>query len=251
MPDQDHASLPDWLPELEALCGYALERSLTVGEATQRRDEFSRKCGPRTVVELVDLIKAQREEIAGLEAAVDAAEKNQAIWCEIAEERLAALQPAKSQLAALRQGPVRGEVKAAVERVMAFAAHIEQSPGSRVFGRGKTLPVEDLRALLAAIPTGGEGEAWRPIESAPRDGTRVDLVIDGQRSPDAYWGRPDHSCGEAGQYCDSCPTYDGWVDSTFMHYLTGEEGLSGRDPTHWRPPPALPPAPSQDGGGRG
>jgi hypothetical protein len=87
---------------------------------------------------------------------------------------------------------------------------------------------------------------WQPIETAPKDGTVIDLWINGSRTPDAYWGRPDHTCGEAGRYCDCCPTYDGWVDSTFMHYLNGDDGMLGHEPTHWMP---LPPAP-QDAGER-
>lgn len=90
-----------------------------------------------------------------------------------------------------------------------------------------------------------ESETWQPIETAPKDGTVVDLWIagdfgeHGERRADAYWGRPSHICGEAGSYCDCCPSYDGWVDSTFNHYLNGDDGL-GEEPTHWRPLPTPP-----------
>jgi hypothetical protein len=83
---------------------------------------------------------------------------------------------------------------------------------------------------------------WQDIATAPRDGSYVDLWADGGRETNAYWGRPQHECGEAGGYCDCCPSYDGWVDSTFNHYLTGEDGLLCDPPTHWQP---LPPAPDQ------
>lgn len=92
-----------------------------------------------------------------------------------------------------------------------------------------------IRALLPAI----EGE-WFPIETAPRDGTMLDLWIDDGRHTNVYWGRPQHTCGEAGSYCDCCPSYDGWVCADLNAYLTGAEGYSCNDPTHWRPLPSPP-----------
>jgi hypothetical protein len=84
-----------------------------------------------------------------------------------------------------------------------------------------------------------EANGWRPISTAPRDGTVVDLWIGedyGWRRTDCYWGVPEHSCGEAGVHCDSDwhGMADCWVDSTFNAPLAEEE------PTHWQP---LPPPP--------
>lgn len=79
---------------------------------------------------------------------------------------------------------------------------------------------------------------WQPITIAPKDGTKIDIWLAGARWTDCYYGRPQHSCGEMGQYCDCCPSYDGWVDG-MMGYLTGEDGCYDTEPTHWMlaPPP--------------
>ena len=79
---------------------------------------------------------------------------------------------------------------------------------------------------------------WQPIETAPKDGTVVDLWIGGEfagRRADCAWGLPYHSCGEAGKYCDSGwhEIESGWYDTTFnlpMH----------EQPTHWMPRPPAP-----------
>lgn len=85
---------------------------------------------------------------------------------------------------------------------------------------------------------------WRPIETAPKDGTTIDVWRDGSRET-VYWGFPPHECGETGQYCDSdwhSIKKPGWICSTFGEFVGGKH-----DPfTHWLP---IPPAPeSQDGG---
>jgi len=95
-------------------------------------------------------------------------------------------------------------------------------------------PEGQAREGLAAVNC----SVWLPIETAPKDGTRIDIWLNG-RHPDCYWGKPNHSCGEMGQYCDSCPSYDGWVDD-FMGYLTGDEGCYLEMPTHWMAIPAPP-----------
>ncbi len=83
---------------------------------------------------------------------------------------------------------------------------------------------------------------WLPIETAPKDGTSVDLWFSGQfpgRMTGCFWGKPDHSCAEAGEYCDSDwhGADPGWVDSTFGEFIE-------TTPTHWMP---LPPAPVKTG----
>lgn len=86
-------------------------------------------------------------------------------------------------------------------------------------------------AAPRALPDG-----WQSMETAPKDGKPLDLWIGGhefpRRVPDAYWGRPYHTCGEAGQYCDSCPPdleVDAWRDPLAMGMDVG--GIKGA--THW------------------
>jgi len=83
---------------------------------------------------------------------------------------------------------------------------------------------------------GASKQKWLPIESAPKDGTIIDLWANGNRRTDCYWGKPDHSCGEAGSYCDSDWHSDepGWVDGCFGEFLHVQ------DATHWMPLPAAP-----------
>lgn len=52
----------------------------------------------------------------------------------------------------------QGELKAAIERVEAFLAHVEGHPGSLIFARGKTLRPADLRSMIEASPSGEGGE---------------------------------------------------------------------------------------------
>lgn len=83
---------------------------------------------------------------------------------------------------------------------------------------------------------------WQPIETAPRNGTYVDLWVSGEfegRRADCYWGVPTHSCGEHGNSCDSEWHFadNDWIDATFNAPLN-------EVPTHWMP---LPPAPGEQG----
>lgn len=80
---------------------------------------------------------------------------------------------------------------------------------------------------------------WQPIDTAPRDGTVVDLWIDETRFADCYWGLPEHSCGEAEGYCDSewHGMKDGWIDGTLNQPISE---LSFDQPSHWMPRPAAP-----------
>jgi len=82
---------------------------------------------------------------------------------------------------------------------------------------------------------------WQPIDTAPKDGTFIDLWIGGEfprREPDCYWGLPDHCCGEMGSLCDSDwhGLDKGWVGSYNMPISDFDGG-----PTHWMP---LPPPPT-------
>lgn len=92
-----------------------------------------------------------------------------------------------------------------------------------------------LRKAQEAI-SAADDAAWRPIDTAPLDGTYVDLwVIDedgkGRRFADSHFGPIPHTCGEYGQYCDSCPEEGNfWIDGIFGHEIHGEI-------THWMPLP--------------
>ena len=78
---------------------------------------------------------------------------------------------------------------------------------------------------------------WQPIETAPKDGTVIDLWVSGEfegRYAGCFWGKPLHCCGEYGRHCDS-EWHDlpvGWV-TDFNEPLT-------ELPTHWMPPPDAP-----------
>jgi hypothetical protein len=77
---------------------------------------------------------------------------------------------------------------------------------------------------------------WRPIASAPMDGTRFDLWVPRhpetatpRRVPDCRWARPrwDRRLGPGEPAAD----YATWCDAL---------GHGGYEPTHWMPPPAPP-----------
>jgi hypothetical protein len=79
---------------------------------------------------------------------------------------------------------------------------------------------------------------WQPIETAPKDGTAIDVWCPtgigegGYRICDAFFGKPYHEC--ISQYCDSCPpdrTVKKWREPL------GSEPIK---PTHWMPLPKPP-----------
>lgn len=98
---------------------------------------------------------------------------------------------------------------------------------------------ESPAALLPSTQGIASKQKWSPIESAPKDGTEIDLWVPnihgGRRWTDCFWGKPDHSCGEAGPYCDSDwhSEKPGWVDGVFPEFV-------GDPPTHWMPIPEAP-----------
>lgn len=97
---------------------------------------------------------------------------------------------------------------------------------------------------LAALAAAGwvVEQGWRTMETAPRDGTVIDLFCEGERWADCYWGLPDHCCGEAGQYCDS-----DWHRMKHGWIVCSINAPAGLKPTHWRPLPAAPQEERDDG----
>ena len=83
---------------------------------------------------------------------------------------------------------------------------------------------------------------WQPIETAPRDGTVIDLWAEGFRFADCMWGKPEHCCGEAGWHCDSewHGQEPGWVVTADNAFL-----WTDYEPPHWMPLPAPPAAKDQ------
>jgi hypothetical protein len=150
--------------------------------------------------------------------------------------------------AALNAAPKRAfaelTAKTYGELVSDALLEVKADPGSFVVGDAEYSALVDaavLRRLQAfAAPV---APAWRQIDTAPHDGTVIDLY-DTQlgRIPDCYWGVPHHSCGEAGKYCDDDwhrENDPGWVDSTFNERV-------GQNVTHWVPCPAAPDAGGND-----
>lgn len=97
---------------------------------------------------------------------------------------------------------------------------------------------DDLKFIinkLHALTAFAEESKWLPISSAPKDGTVIDLFVNGSRHPNYAWGKPPHECGESGMYCDSDwhSEKPGWYDTTFNYFLH-------ESPTHWMPLPEPP-----------
>ena len=87
----------------------------------------------------------------------------------------------------------------------------------------------DLKQLMLECWNAALENQWQPIETAPLDGTVIDLVINNERSP---------SCA----YIES----KGWCDRIFYvdnkKRKIGEHGWHKIDgkPTHWKSLPELP-----------
>jgi hypothetical protein len=86
---------------------------------------------------------------------------------------------------------------------------------------------------------------WQPIESAPKDGTDVLVLLDCASVPVVHlaWWRSREEWELSGQYCggwDSAAEWEGWW--SYTQNSTTQEKLDGyRLPTHWMPMPTPPP----------
>lgn len=131
---------------------------------------------------------------------------------------------------ALSQGTSSERAQALEEalRKMVALYESERDPGDYGFQRPDW--------LLAALSSQPVADGWLPIETAPKDGTVIDLwSSEFGRQPDCFWGKREHHCGEAGQYCDSDwhSEPDAWIDSA-------QNTQTFDDITHWHPLPASP-----------
>jgi hypothetical protein len=73
---------------------------------------------------------------------------------------------------------------------------------------------------------------WQPIETAPKDGTIIDLWAEGQRHTDCEWGQLDWEISYWGWPKDSV----GWCEWSERYSCNGHVGNA----THWMPIPKAP-----------
>lgn len=79
--------------------------------------------------------------------------------------------------------------------------------------------ITTIRALMEEKVTGGDLNGWQPIETAPKDGTEIDV-----------W------CASAGGF--RIPSVI-WEDR-YGAFFSAEEGVLGDDISHWMPLPQPP-----------
>jgi hypothetical protein len=96
--------------------------------------------------------------------------------------------------------------------------------------------------MHAALSPGGEreGDGWRPIETAPKDGTKIDLWLNPALLPISFGVGNDPGFRVADAWFEK----GRWVTETELgnHFTFREETI-----THWRPLPAPPLAPQEGG----
>lgn len=105
-----------------------------------------------------------------------------------------------------------------------------------VLGVNEKPMMDELPSIITAALEGAAA-AFRPIETAPKDGTTID-VWRGETRETVYWGFPPHCCGEMGEYCDSDwhgIKQPGWICATFGEFVGCVEPF-----THWMPIPTPP-----------
>jgi hypothetical protein len=70
---------------------------------------------------------------------------------------------------------------------------------------------------------------WQPIETAPKDGTLIDLWVNGERLPDCFWHAP--------EWCD--PDERRWHQKYAETSPDCSFAVDG-SPSHWMPRPVAP-----------
>jgi hypothetical protein len=86
------------------------------------------------------------------------------------------------------------------------------------------------RDRLAAALEAARGDAWQPIETAPRDGTTVMVYFKGHGAMTVAWEDPWGDGPEAATWCVTDHKHGSYP---VRGYRTGDD-------THWRPLPAPP-----------
>ncbi len=88
--------------------------------------------------------------------------------------------------------------------------------------------IEWLANILREAEQALNPDPWRPIATAPKDGTLIDVVAEGDRCPDARWGQPDDPAHR--RHNPQC-----WVtEDPFLGWIPL------RAVTHWMPRPGKP-----------
>lgn len=98
----------------------------------------------------------------------------------------------------------------------------------RAMDKAWSLPAyESWQAVADAVVAAHEARRWRPIESAPKDGTPI--LVENDRGVHCVRWEAEEAHGDA--------SFDGWyVDDGKSNLRV----LRGTEPTHWTPIPAPP-----------
>lgn len=125
-----------------------------------------------------------------------------------------------------------------VRRVGAIAAELDDVDSCRAFAAGTTNSMAlaaDLRLLLEEV-----GGGWRPIETAPRDGSRI--LVTGQREDGTWWTHAVHWGDDGGGPDEDGEEFWNWC------VFVGDPCNWQPGASHWRP---LPEPPTNKEGGEG
>lgn len=90
-------------------------------------------------------------------------------------------------------------------------------------------PAVTLYDHTGSLPAMPPCDGWQPIETAPRDGTLIDLWCNGERRPDCFWGEEWEE-----------PEERGWRQKYAETSRAASFSLLGGEPTHWMPLPEPP-----------
>ena len=95
------------------------------------------------------------------------------------------------------------------------------------------------RAPRDSRETGDDMSGWHPIETAPKDGTHIDIWMNGKRYADVFWSFSRKV--STGERIDD-PIWDGWAwDGTVgMSYTPNYVPGKGERATDWMPIPEPP-----------